>query len=396
MSHTSKFFYVVSFLLITSFHVSIATPAQDLDTLKQLVKVKDLVIYKDTQFHAAFPSIIKKPDGSFLLAFRRAPNRKIFSENGTNHVDPNSYLMQMESKDGINWPKTPKVLYAHAFGGSQDPCLLQLRNGEIICASYGWAFPRQEAFDKLKTPYFKAGDAVFLGGYTVRSNNGGVSWSEPSYPPPIEKEKFFSAMGTAIPAYNRGAMYEGKNGKLFWVVAAHDKVSPKKTSNYLMTSGDSGQKWEYTSVVAEDDSASFNEASIYETPKGDLVAFLRTANMGDQACIARSVDGGKSFQKWESMGFKGHPLQAMRLPDNRVLLVYGYRHKPMGIRARVLNAECTDFKTAPEMVLRNDGGGSDLGYPWAVMLNETEVLVTYYFNTDGENRFIGGTMLRLE
>ena len=42
----------------------------------------------------------------------------------------------------------------------------------------------------------------------------------------------------------------------------------------------------------------------------------------------------------------------MRLPDNRVLLTYGYRHEPCGVRARILNAECTDFATAPEIIIR--------------------------------------------
>lgn len=114
--------------------------------------------------------------------------------------------------------------------------------------------------------------------------------------------------------------------------------------------------------------------------------------MGDQACIARSSDGGKTF-KWETMGFQGHPLNALRLPDNRVLLTYGYRHVPFGIRARILNAECTDFKTAPEIVLREDGGGTDIGYTWPVQLDKNRVLVTYYFNIDNGTRHIAGTIL---
>jgi sialidase-1 len=133
----------------------------------------------------------------------------------------------------------------------------------------------------------------------------------------------------------------------------------------------------------------------YETPKGDLVAFLRTARLGDQACIARSSDGGKSFGKWQSMGFKGHPLQATRLPDDRVLLVYGYRHKPYGIRAKVLNPECTDYATAPEFVIREDGGSTDVGYPWAVMLDDHRVLVTYYYNQGNGTRYIAGTILEV-
>lgn len=179
-------------------------------------------------------------------------------------------------------------------------------------------------------------------------------------------------------------------------MAATDSNTPrKKTSNHLLISEDKGITWTYSAPVAVDDEVAFNETSIYETPKGDLVAFLRTARLDDQACIARSTDGGKTFQPWQKMEFQGHPLQAVRLPDNRVLLTYGYRHKPYGIRARILNAECTDFATAPEMVLRDDGVGTDIGYPWAVVLDKKRVLVTYYFATADKSQHIAGTVLEV-
>ena len=54
---------------------------------------------------------------------------------------------------------------------------------------------------------------------------------------------------------------------------------------------------------------------------------------------------------------------------------YGYRHKPFGIRARILNAECIDFATAPEIVLREDGSNGDIGYTWLVQLDKNHVLV---------------------
>jgi len=135
---------------------------------------------------------------------------------------------------------------------------------------------------------------------------------------------------------------------------------------------------------------------VYETPAGDIVAFLRTANLEGQACIARSYDSGKTFGKWEMMGFKGHPLNALRLPDNKVLLTYGYRYEPYGIRARILNAECTDFKTAPEIILRDDGGNWDMGYTWPVLLEGNKVLVVYYFNKENGTRFIAGTILEIK
>jgi len=292
--------------------------------------------------------------------------------------------------------KSQKLIYAHAFGGSQDPCLLQLKDGPLLCSSYGWAVLDEEGLENIKKPNFaNRNGSVFLGGYLVKSLDGGETWKGPIYPPHIEPEVNFSPLGNPIPAYNRGAMYEGKSGRIFWIVAASDTEDKRKTSNYLLVSDDKGNTWEHLSTVALDDKVVFNEASAYETPKGDVIAFIRTAGFDDQAVIARSKDGGKTFDKWESMGFQGHPLQALRLPDDRVFLVYGYRHKPYGIRARILNPECTDFATAEEIIIREDGGNSDLGYPWAVNMGDDQVLVTYYFNTDNTNRHIAGTILKI-
>jgi hypothetical protein len=356
-------------------------------------KIKDIVIYEDEQFYSSFPSVIKRPDGELCVAFRRAPDRKIFGEKATNHTDPNSYLVMVRSKDGENWTQNPELIYANPLGGSQDPCLFQLEDETILCTSYGWAFVKPEGLANLKKPFLEAGKgAIFLGGYIIRSMDGGKRWEDPIFPPNITPEVYFDALGNPVRAYNRGAMYEGKNNSIYWVVASHDSLH--KTSNHLLISEDKGITWEYSSVVAVDDKISFNEASIIETPKGYLVGFLRTAGADDQAFISRSTDGGKTF-KWESMGFKGHPLNALRLPDNRVLLTYGYRHKPFGIRARILNAECTDFKTAHEIVIRDDGGNSDIGYTWPVQLDKNRVLVTYYYNLENGTRHIAGTILEI-
>ncbi len=365
------------------------------DSIPGVRKIKDIIIYKDPSFYSSFPSVVKRADGEILVAFRRAPDRKIFGEKYTNHVDPNSYLMMVRSDDGENWKEEAELIYAHPYGGSQDPCLLQLRDGTLLCMSYGWALVRPDGIPNLKKPYSEAGGTIFLGGYFVRSIDGGATWQGPYYPPHITPDIGFNALGEPTPAYNRGALYEGLSGRIFWVVAAKDSESPRKTSTHLLVSDDKGETWQYSCPVAVDEKVTFNETSVYETPKGDIVAFLRTANLDDQACIARSTDGGKTFHKWQAMGFQGHPLHALRLSDNRVLITYGYRHKPFGIRARILNPECTDFETAPEIVLRDDGGSGDIGYTWAVQLDDNRVLVVYYFNQKNGTRHIAGSILEI-
>lgn len=360
-------------------------------------KVKDVIVYKDTMFYSSFPSVVRLPDGTLYVAFRRAPDRKVFRESKNSHVDPNSYLVAVRSEDGMNWSKEPELIYAHPFGGSQDPCLLQLRDETLICASYLWGFIRPEGILRLDKPYAEAGGAIFLGGYLLRSTDNGKSWGQPIYPPSIPTEKNYSGLGGKIPAYNRGAMYEGKDGTVYWAVASSDSGALSNTSVHLLASADKGISWQYRSLIARDSKISFNETSVYETPKGDIIAFLRSEAYGDQACIARSTDKGKTF-RWEGMGFKGHPLQALRLPDNRVLLTYGYRHTPCGVRARILNPECTDYATAPEIILRDDADDGDVGYTWAALLDNNQVFVTYYINYDRAKgtRQIAGTILEIQ
>lgn len=388
---------IIAVLIFNSFAVHAYDPADSTKAVPPATKVKDFIIYQDQNYYSTFPSVVKKSNGEYLVAFRRAPDRKVvFKEEGNSHVDPNSYLVGLTSKDGVNWTEEPELIYSHAFGGSQDPCLLQLKDGTLLCASYGWAFLEEDGLEKIKKPHFanKYG-TVFLGGYLVKSVDGGETWKGPIYPPSIAPEVNHTPMGNKVPAYNRGAMYEGKSGRIYWIVAASDSKEKRKTSNYLLVSDDKGNTWKHLSTVAVDDEVVFNEASAYETPKGDIIAFIRTAKFDDQAVIARSKDGGKTFEKWESMGFQGHPLQALRLPDDRVFLVYGYRHKPYGIRARILNPECTDFATAEEIIIREDGGSTDIGYPWAVNMGDDNVLVTYYFNKDNKTRHIAGSILKI-
>lgn len=366
-------------------------------------KIKDIVIYKDSLFYSAFPSVVKRPDGEFLVAFRRAPDRRLFGQQGISHTDPNSYLVMVRSHDGETWTKEPELIFAHPLGGSQDPCLLQLKNGTLICTSYVWELIRPDAdtvFNRKltlvqgKSKYSPA--FTFLGGYLIRSVDGGKTWKGPIYPSSVPADVQVDIFGNKLPAYNRGALCEGKNGRIYWAVAAKDSDSPSKTSVYLMTSDDKGLSWDYSAPIAVDKKISFDETSIMETPKGNLVAFLRTADMPNEySCIARSTDGGKSFQ-WQSLGFYGYPLHALRLPDNRVLLTYGYRHKPYGIRGRILNAECTDFASAPEFIIRNDGGSGDLGYSWSEMMDQNRVLVVYYFNHNNGNRYIAATIIEID
>jgi sialidase-1 len=358
-------------------------------------KSGDVVLYSDDRYYSAFPSAVRlRRNGELIAAFRRAPERRRLGANGVSHTDPNSQLVCVRSRDGgRTWSREPELICSHPLGGSQDPCLLELRDGTLLCASYLWVWCGNA--DRRAVPATAwLGDYAFHGGYLMRSADRGTTWQGPFPPPPVPGRQARDAYGQPLPAYNRGAMCQTRDGRVLWAVA-YPKGAGRDagTDVHLMASADGGRAWEYQCVIAADERVSFNETSLCETPSGDVVAFLRTAGLDDHTAVARSRDGGRSFEPWQDAGWQGHPHHAVRLNDNRVLLVYGYRHAPYGIRARLLNPECSDIAAAPEIVLREDGGGTDLGYPWAVALPGRRVLVVYYFQKDNGTRHIAGTWL---
>src|SRR5207244_3507388 len=188
-----------------------------------------------------------------------------------------------------------------------------------ICSSYGWALLQPDAVSKLKGTS-RHGNFVFLGGYLLRSRDGGRTWTGPIIPPPTPGETVLDPFGKPVPAYNRGAMCEGQDGRLDWVVAASTSGSLSKTETYLFISSNKGTTWQYSCPVAKDNKVTFNETSIFETPKGDLIAFMRTEGFSDHTGIARSTDHGNSFGTWDDAGYQGHPHYAPHLLDNGVWL----------------------------------------------------------------------------
>ena len=101
----------------------------------------------------------------------------------------------------------------------------------------------------------------------------------------------------------------------------------------------------------------------------------------------------------------GGPCHLLKLIDGRFLCTYGYRERPMGIRAMISDdGDIWDKGYS----LRNDGGyasslhkqnfwqkwtvwgnnldkhGMDMGYPTAIQCSDESILVAYYItNADG-------------
>jgi len=95
--------------------------------------------------------------------------------------------------------------------------------------------------------------------------------------------------------------------------------------------------------------------------------------------LFHSDDGGETWGFLSRVNDYGAPCDLVVMPDGRVVAVYGYRLMPSGIRASV--SEDGGQTWGPEIIVRDDGGSWDLGYPNAWDAGGGKVGALYYFNS---------------
>ncbi len=72
-------------------------------------------------------------------------------------------------------------------------------------------------------------------------------------------------------------------------------------------------------------------------------------------------------------------------------ITYGVRAKPFGMRAKLSSDGGQTW--GDEIVLRNDGGGRDIGYPRSVQRPDGRVVTVYYWCDDpSQTRYIVATI----
>jgi len=137
-----------------------------------------------------------------------------------------------------------------------------------------------------------------------------------------------------------------------------------------------------------------------QLPNGRILCTLRCQRspQGDMwSELYYSDDGGGTWAFRSRINDFGAPTSLVRMRDGRLVAVYGYRLPPYGVRAAVSEDEGLTWN--PEVVLRDDGGSWDLGYPQAIESTKGKVLAVYYFNSrndtvksDGGVRHIARTI----
>lgn len=193
-------------------------------------------------------------------------------------------------------------------------------------------------------------------------------------------------------------------------------VGPKSALFWLTAAKRDGREGRVFCVRTDDGGASFRfVAWLDEEPMGFAImpASVRLGDGQLRTAVRRSEGTGAERHSWIDMygsddagatwralsrpvddaGRGGNPPTLTTLPDGRLVLTYGYRAEPFGIRARVSADNGATW--GPPVVLRDDGGGPDLGYPRTVRRADGRLVTAYYFNDEptGE-RYIAATIWR--
>lgn len=102
--------------------------------------------------------------------------------------------------------------------------------------------------------------------------------------------------------------------------------------------------------------------------------------------LHRSSDGGISWHPVATAvsdtGVGGNPPALLRLADQRLLIVYGHRDIPFGLRC--VTSDDDGRSWSEPVVLTDDIAMRDMGYPRAVQLDDGSVLAVYYANRGDE------------
>ena len=378
--------------------------------MPEIRRIKDVVLYRDSRYYAAFPSVVSTAS-DLLVLFRRAPDpRWLLSQESLAtkdqlvfHVSPRSHIAQVRMDHDLNRLSEARVLPMNVDAVDQDPSLLSLRNGRILVASFGW-YPMPPAAasrltdEQLRRGYGSSettGCLYFPWGSFVRtSDDGGTTWSDQHMLAPVPNAPSLVPGKHHWPGgFVRGRVVE-KNGELLLATYGIFPNVSRASSAHLFASRDGGVTWSYRAPIAADERGEvhFHEPSLCLLEDGSLIAFIRTAGLEDHLVTCISKDDGRSWLPWQKRNVVGSPYDPVHLADGRIALIYGYRHKPYGIRGRILDPNASNIDQAEEFVIRDDGLSTDIGYPWSVLLPNGNILIVYYWHIDDGIRHIVGSV----
>jgi len=144
---------------------------------------------------------------------------------------------------------------------------------------------------------------------------------------------------------------------------------------------DGGLNWELVSDIGPEPEGFGIMPSTVQLSESEFVTTIRRREDTHRWIDAyKSRDSGKNWELLDppinDLG-EGNPPSLVKLKDGRLCLTYGVRAEPYRIAAKI--SENGGNTWSEEIVLRDDGGGRDIGYVRSVQRPDGKMVTIYYF-----------------
>ena len=363
-----------------------------------IASLEHIVVYRDQSYYAGWPfngGFWQFADGELAVGFVRS--RCDYQSAGCvnhGHVDreQGEHVIVRSRDGGRTWPgesmtsvytrpEFDETLKSAVVAGDPQHTLDPAADG--FCLLSGFGIP------PLDAPHLA---------WVMTSTDRGRSWHEPVLLPQANRDDAgFSFLG------GRPSYLLRDDGMLLLFVHGGRAADKSGARPLVYASPTGGTYWAPLSEV-EMTPALPKGIMPYPLQLSDgtiLIAVRREYGGGNAYTqIYASSDGGRSFHYRSRVNDWGAPANLTPLPDGRLLCVYGYRQPPYGIRARV--SHDTGHTWSGELIVRDDGGSGDLGYPRTILRPDGSLVTVYYFNCkddpcqhNGGVRHIAATLWRV-
>ena len=244
---------------------------------------------------------------------------------------------------------------------------------------------------------------------------GGIDFTHPDFAMTLRMSDNHGGASRFFYSYDRGRTWQGPfkfpalglkgvacrtdyivNGPAdCFVFSTSSKSSGKEGRPFCARTTDGGKTWTFVGWIGPEPTGYSIMPSTVRLADGGLLSAIRSRN-GDRSWIDAffSADQGVNWELRSTPApdtGEGNPAAMLRLQDGRLCITYGVRKAPFGMRARLSKDDGRTW--GPEITLRDDGGGRDLGYPRAIQRPDGKVVTAYYFYHDhGEPRYIAATI----
>ena len=353
------------------------------------------IVYREPGRYSSHPCITRSSNGDWLVAFSSGPARTPVRHPPD---EPEFVNLLVRSVDqGRSW-STPVQVPGEEWHGVETPGLAEISGGDLLLNQWRFRwFPTEEGkvlnnggfeqcywfdpsrkrwlpmrngqkIDRHPLPYLRADDGAFV----HVSGDGGVTW-----PHSVQVD-----IAPYLGAFSPKGAIELKDGVLVLALGSqdHDPLA----ASFIVRSDDRGRSWGKPIEAARASGLVFSEPSVAITSSARLLLFSREESSGF-LYQSDSADGGFTWSEPRRLPLWGYPAHCIPLADGRILLVYGRRRPPYGIRASVSGDDGTTW--GEELVIRDDLSGSynglNMGYPSVIEYEPGKLFTVYYGEHQG-------------